>query len=175
MKKLWILLLVTGACSPNISVFTDFDRDINMQPFTTYNWVENLDIEAKNNPLYYNQLNDKRIKNYVDKALTKRGYVLTTEKPDMVLHYHILVENQTELRTDPYGRYGPYWRQSQMDTFEYTEGTFILDFMDAKTNSLAWRGWAISVISSNQEMNEEQLHDAINLILKEYPHTVVKK
>lgn len=169
MKNLGLfIILVLTSCTPGITVQTDYDRDVNIKQYTTYGWADNKDMEAKNNPLYYNELNDKRIKTTVEDELAKKGYVLTTQNPELILHYHLLAEKQNELRTDPYGVYGPYWIQPHVNSYYYTEGTIIIDIMEAKTNNLAWRGWATSIIDNNRELNEAVMKEAIQFIFKEY-------
>jgi hypothetical protein len=169
MKKLAGLLFILTGCS-GIIVNSDYDRDVNMKPYNTYAWAESKDIEAKNNPLYYNELSDKRIKTEVDKQLKKRGYVLSAENPQLTLHYHILIEDQTELRHDPYVPYGSYWMQPHVNYYRYNEGTLIIDFMETKTNNLAWRGWASSVLGANRELNEALIKEATTQIFKIYPY-----
>jgi hypothetical protein len=174
MKRIIGFLFILSSCS-GIIVSSDYDRDVNMKPYNTYAWAESKDIEAKNNPLYYNELSDKRIKTAVNKQLTKKGYVLSTENPHLILHYHILIEDHQELRNDPYVLYGPYWMQPHVNYYRYNEGSLLIDFMEAKTNNLAWRGWASSVLDFNHEMNEALIQEAVMRIIKVYPFEAGQK
>jgi hypothetical protein len=175
MKKIiTFLLLLTAACSPGIVVQTDYDQEVNIKPYSTYTWADSKEIEVKNNPLYYNELNDKRIKTAVEEQLKKKGYTPATGPAELVIHYHLVVENQTELRTDPYGFYGPYWLRPGISSYRYSEGTLIIDIMEAKTNNLAWRGWATSITDSNRAIKEELIQLAVQEIFKKYPHRAGK-
>lgn len=174
MKRFSILLLLLGGCSQGILVHTDYDRDINLKPYTTYSWIESNTSENQN-PLYYNELNDKRIKSTVNIEMTKKGYTMTSTQPDLILHYHLVVESKSELRTDPYGYYGPYWLRPSVNTFQYNEGTIIIDIIEAKSNALAWRGWATSIIDTDRNLKEELIKEALHEIFKAYPHKVYVK
>jgi hypothetical protein len=133
----WFLaLILVNACAPSMRVYTDYDRDYNIRDYPTYGWAEEIDIEAKNNPLYYNELTDKRIKNAVNAQLMAKGYTLTTETPDLILHYHIVVEDRTEIQSDPYGYYGPYWMRTRTYSYQYKLGSLIIDFMNASNKNL---------------------------------------
>jgi hypothetical protein len=165
MKKLLLIIPIVIGCSHELRVYSDYDRDFNVHEFKTYNWPSQTDLESKNNPLYYNELNDKRIKNAVDIQLKAKGMERTVENPGLMVHYHIVVEDRTSVTTDPYGSYGPYWTRTGL--IQYREGTLILDFMDSKTNSLVWRGWAVSIVDNN-EIDEETLIRAITGILKKF-------
>jgi hypothetical protein len=170
MKKLtWIILLGSIGCSPTLRVYSDYDRDFNVHKYQSYQWTEKTNIEGHNNPLFYNELNDKRIKKTADDLLRAKGLVLTADAPEIILHYHIIIDDKSSLVPEPYGFYGPYWMRPGGRVVQYKEGTLIFDFMDAKTNNLAWRGWAVSVIDDDGQLREETLTRAIVKILDRFP------
>lgn len=77
----------------------------------------------------------------------------------------------------PYGyKYSPYWLRSEMNTYQYKEGTLIIDVMDAKTNSLAWRGWAVVILETVRPVRiEQRINKVVSEILKDLPASVVNK
>jgi hypothetical protein len=173
MKRLLIItaLAILAGCSPQIRVFSDFDPDYDLWTYKTFDWGQKVDIEAGKNPLQYNELNDKRIKAAVQQQMVSRGYELTSNSPDLALHYHIIVDDQSVVSTEPYGyRYGQYWMRMQTDVYSYKEGTLILDLMDKKTNNLIWRGWAVSAIDQiDPEKVDELIKTAVARIFKKFP------
>jgi hypothetical protein len=180
MKLLYQIYMLSGllyasACSPTVRVYTDYDRDVQISNYTTYSWMSVRDIELKNNPLLYNELNDKRIKEAVNKELDEKGYKRLDANADFIMHYHIVVEDKTAVRTDPYGYYyGPYWTRSRVNVYPYREGTLIIDLMDVKTNNLAWRGWAVAVLEGNisdPETRTAMIQSAVHKIFEAYPYT----
>jgi hypothetical protein len=149
MNRIFIVALffIVGGCSPEIRVYSDHDPDYDLKKYTTFSWAQKENIGLGNNPLYYNELNDKRIKSAVQEQLTSRGYFLAAEKPDLILHYHIIVDDQSIVTTEPHGySYSPYWLNMHTNVHQYREGTLIIDLMESKTNGLVWRGWASSAI-----------------------------
>lgn len=175
MKPLFTLtiLVAIAACSPQITVYSDADPDFNVNQYKTFDWGQKGNIEDGKNPLHYNELNDKRIKSAVAAQLDMRGYQHTTVKPELILHYHIIIDDQSVVITEPYGyRYGPYWLQMQSNVYAYREGTLILDVMDSKTNSLIWRGWAVAAIDNvNPEDADEMIKTTVRKIFKKFPKT----
>lgn len=169
MKKLgWILVFCLG-CSEGLRVYTDYDRSFNIRQFKTYQWASQKDIEVRSNPLYYNELTDKRIKNITDGQLQIKGLTRVDDEPDVIIHYHIVVDDRVSFASDPYGLYGPYWMRPQGNAIAYKVGTLIIDIMDRETNSLAWRGYAVSVIQGdNEEISEAMLIKAITKIFEQY-------
>ena len=176
MKKLLIYTLIAffiTSCSPTIRSFSDYDKDVFVSNYKTYSWLDLKTIEQKgSNPIYYNELTDKRIKNAVDVQMLLKGLRLVKDNGELKLHYHIVVEDKTNISTDPIGyNYGPYWVGRKVNVFQYTEGTLIVDMMDAKSNALAWRGWATDVVTENNRKNPEKgIINAINSIFKKYPY-----
>ena len=174
MNKIIIvaLLFIIGGCSPEIRVYSDHDPDYDLKKYTTFNWVKKENIELGNNPLYYNELNDKRIKSAVQEQLTSRGYSLSENKPDMVVHYHIIVDDQSIVTTDPHGYfYSPYWMRLRTNVYQYREGTLIIDLMDSKSNNLIWRGWASSAIEGvyTPDQIDGLIKTAVAKIFRKFP------
>jgi len=175
MKKL--LLLSTAAlfffsCGPTLQVFSDHDKDVNINSYNTYGWLDVKEIESKNSDArHYNELSDKRIREAVDRELGSKGFVMKTSNPQLKLHYHIIVENKTTLMPEPQGMvFGPYWEKNKMTASQYREGTLIIDIMDAATNQLAWRGWATDVITEKTlKQPEEAISNTIKEIFKKFP------
>jgi Domain of unknown function (DUF4136) len=172
--KTYVYLLVTVpwfllGCGPTSQVFIDYDRSAHLSEYQTFGWDTPLEIEARNNPLYYNELNDKRIKNAVTVQLESRNYKYS-DHPDLQIHYHIIIDDKTIIRNDPYGYYGPYWMNTQMYVYEYQEGTLIIDLMDAKNDNLVWRGWITNFLKNRDpEKMEESIDKAVRMIFAQYP------
>jgi len=173
MKKILFVLGLAAvtACSDQITVRTDYDRAFNISDYPSFAWMDKEGIEARNNPLYYNELNDKRIRDAVLAQLNAKGYTFTAEKPRLKVHYHIVIEDKTQIRSDTYS---PYWIKSERDVYTYREGTLIIDLMDAETNALLWRGWAISALSDTDQMSDELIHDAVAKIIAKLPQAKVQ-
>jgi Domain of unknown function (DUF4136) len=124
-------------CSPSLQTHTDRDPDHDLWTYSSFDWAQN-DSTVVRNPLYYNDLNERRIKEAVMRQLSKRGYQLTNEKPDLLVQYHIAVEDKTVIATEPFGyAYSPYWTRRQQNTYTYTE---------TRINQLVWRSWAVSAV-----------------------------
>lgn len=166
-------LLFLLACSEQLRVRSDYDKDVNLKLYKTYAWLPVKEIESKTNPLVYNELTDKRIKRAVDTQLKAKSILYTTDSPDLRVHYHIVIDNKSMVRPSIYGyNYSQYWIRNQMDVYQYREGTLIIDLMDAKNNNLIWRGWGTSVMdSSDIDLTEEEINVAVYKILKEFPPT----
>lgn len=167
-----LLAAFTTGCSPELKVFTDRDPSYDVSQYKTFGWEPMANVEKGRNPLYYNELNDKRIKRAVQDQMISRGYELTDDDPDFIVHYHIIVQDESVVTADPFGHsYSPYWLSMQQNYYQYTEGTLVIDLMKAGTNDLVWRGWAISIIDKTYKAEEVDrlTQDAIAKIFKDFP------
>lgn len=178
MKKILLtlaLILVAVSCSRELLVYSDWDRDYDLSTFHSFSWAPNDYLEQTNNPLYYNELNDKRIKTSVNHEMFIKGYQLVTDHPQLVIHYHIIVNDKTALTPDPYGHYySPYWIQRHMSAYQYSEGTLIIDLMDSDNKHLIWRGWAVSTLEKirGREDVEDLIQQAVKEIMTAFPAAV---
>lgn len=168
-----LILLMTG-CSPEIRVYSDYDPGYELYNYATFTWLKEKSIELGNNPLYYNELNDKRIKSAITEQLTKKGYRRSEKDPELVVHYHIIVDDQSIVTTDPHGYfYSPYWTHLRTNIQQYREGTLIIDFMDPKTNNLVWRGWAVSALEGRPltpDKIDGLIRTAVGKIFRKFPN-----
>lgn len=165
--------MLLAACAPDIMVYSDRDPAYDLSSFATFDWAYKTDVENGKNPLYYNDLNDRRIKAAVEKELFLRGYTHTTKNADRVIHYHIVVEEESVLAPEPYGYfYGPYWMRAQLHVHIYREGTLIIDMLDPQTNNLVWRSWATAALDMITENEVETIiHRAAAKMFKEFPRS----
>lgn len=177
--KIRLVILVLASlllqnCGPTLQVFTDYDKSADISDYRYYYWPTEQAIEAKgHNPLYYNELNDRRIKNSVDKQLQARGFILMKNSQAIEMHYHIMVENKTMVTQQPLEQhYNTYWLDKNVNTYPYEEGTLIIDLMDVSKKVLVWRGWATGVIEPEMRQKpEEAINLAVKKIFKKFPYS----
>ncbi len=176
--RYWTLFLLIAAisCSPTVSVYHDYDRQFDLSSYKSYDWKMVGRTESNQNPLYDNELTSKRIKAAVDKELMAKRYQMTSESPGLLVHYHIVIEDKSVVIREPDAHnYSPYWLGSDMNAYQYKEGTLIIDLMDAESNALIWRGWAVAILEEvNPKDTESRLNKTIQRILEGLPASATK-
>jgi hypothetical protein len=175
MTKLTLLLigilLAAVGCSNQFQAYSDYDPALNILAYKTYRWPGKAEMESRVNPLLYNELTDKRIREAVDQQLRKNGYRFADSAAELTVHYHITVKDKVIHSADPrMDSYSQYWMEGGRNTFRYEEGTLIVDLMDETNHNLIWRGWAVGVIDDNTVMlSEEEIKEAVSKIFEDYP------
>src|SRR5258707_2126173 len=168
--------LVFASCS-SVSVRTEHDPRTNFAKSRTYAWAPRpksgmqpgLGVRAQ-------------IESSIDQGLAAKGYTKSAH-PDFYIVYHITRSEQVQVNqyTDwGYGggysyRYGrghyslwPNYPSSYAQVTRYTEGTLIVDFVDAKTSTSSWRGTATGTVGSAQS-NQQKIQEAIQKMLETVP------
>jgi hypothetical protein len=162
--------MIVFGCSQKFQVHTTADNDYDVRLFSTYNWMTMPDMERENNPLYYNEMNDKYITAAVDRNLSGKNFQRLDEPSELVLHYHVVERSVTVDREDPFFHHNAPWMQPEPVHENYTEGTLIIDIMERKSNSLVWRGLATGIFNSAQPyLSKKDIDSAIDEIFKGFP------
>lgn len=158
-----LLLLASLAfvhCS-SMTVKSDFDAQADFAKYQTFDWMP----RTKPSP---NPLHEKRIATAVEQQLAAKGLQRQTAgAPDFLVVAHANVKDKIDVDTYGY-RYGRYGRRVGTYTTvrEYQQGTLVIDFIDAKTKELFWRGWAKGEV--NDSVSKEKIDDTIAKILTKY-------
>jgi hypothetical protein len=175
-------LLLFVSCSV-IQVSEDYDR---RAPFTTYKTFEWMPKPEKMPPdaraaIERNPLLGKRIQEITGEILAGKGMTRAKESPDLLINYYVGFKEKVDISGWGYfygPRWGFYWPYlGPYDEYTYTEGTLVLDFVDAKTNELVWRGVADKALydyyfsGSSHNFDDSELWKILTKILGQYPPT----
>ena len=177
----WKILLIVGCslwllgCATTRAVVIDYDREADFSQYHTYYWSDEFQMRngssGQREPLFYNTLNKKRLKQAIEDAMNARGYTLSDNDPDLLVHAQVVVQQTSNDRHyTPYPYYsfyypGPYYsRQSANDK----QGDIVIELIDPDEQQLVWQGYAGGVLDTSTEDREQEIRDAVDLIFSEY-------
>jgi hypothetical protein len=191
MKVSSAILLIAGValfagCGSSIELNNDFDQQYDFSKITTFEWVaKNTDNAAAQNARQAQQNNsllEGRIKNAVIEQLRLKGMTESANNPDVYVVYHVGAKDKVDIQSygygySGYGRYGgvyggPYGvGGGGISTYNYQEGTLIIDMYDATSKELVWRGTGTDVLAENPTAQQitENINKAVAAILSQYP------
>jgi len=167
--------LVVPGCS-SFQVHSDYNPDVDFAQYGSFAWLPRPaegDKSAQVDGLLY-----QRIERAVNNNLAAKGMRLVDDQADasLLVTEHINVEQKLQVNTTNYGygygRWGYYgggYQQTNVD--QYEEGTLMIDFIDAKSKQLVWRGTAQSRLRNlkTPEERNKRVREAVNAILERYP------
>lgn len=161
-------LALTGCASMKVDSYVD--RSTDFTRYRTYDWApaerfSTGDPRLDNNPFF-----QERLQAGVEAALAAKGFEKSTsESPDLLIHYHASISQRIDVsRIDREHGYD----DEDDRPFMYEAGTLGLDFIDARTNRLVWRGWAedtIDGVIDDQAWMEQKIDEAVTRILERLP------
>jgi len=157
------------ACS-TVSVTTDYDH---AAPFAQYRTYTLLPTSAK---IGLSPSTETALRESLRTGLAKHGISETDQNADLHVVRYTSSKDKTVVYQSGaglpyrYGRYG-MWAGAPFyytDVSQYTEGTLILDFVDAKTQKLVFRGIGTGTVS-DPETNAKRMREAVTEILQDFP------
>jgi len=160
--------LFLPACAPvRVSAYVAPKADL--RAYRTYAWGAGELGQTGDPRLDNNSFFRERVQKSADGQLAFRGYQKATAgKPDMVIHIHARVAQRIDSseidRTN--------CEQGECRAYVFDEGTLLLDFVDARTNALIWRGWAersLDGVLDNQNWMNQTIDRAVSLIFGRLP------
>lgn len=163
----WATLALAGCATMRVGSFVE--RGANFTVYRTYAWASDAQLSTGDPRLDNNEFFQTRLRAAVEKGLGVRGIEKAEYgQPDFVLHYHASVTQKVDAGgvDDQYG----YCEDCSPSVFD--AGTLTLDVVDARTNKLAWRGWAESTfdgVVDNQQWLERRIDEAVGQILQRFP------
>jgi hypothetical protein len=165
-----VLVLTLCGCS-QIRVRSDFDPGADFSQLRTYAWLPGMD--ATNDPRLDTKLLDRRVRESVDRHLAAKGYRKVDTAPSFHVAYHVYVNRQTQSFHEPIGPYGYSWwgARGPVNSYQYDEGSLLVDVIDPGTNVLMWRGAATAIIDPRASVKEreERVDKAVASLLEKFP------
>jgi hypothetical protein len=183
MKKtiflaLLLCLALSFSCAPLIYVSQDYDRHADFSAFKTFAWMprpEKMPRSARA-ALESNPILNKRIEDITGQILGDKGLTVSTENPDLLINFYVGFNDRIDISSWGYF-YGPFWGYywpglGPMDAYSYKEGTLIMDFVDAKTKEMVWRGVAeedLFTYDRVASISDKDLWRILTKMLAQYP------
>ena len=168
------LLLLLSACETPVEVDYDTGRDFSR--LRGYAWsVEGQ--PAKQDPVLYNALTDKRVRQSADRVLAARGFHrVDPANADFLVTYHLGVEKKLDTTNVGVG-VGYGWSHSSvmmgdgLDIDQYEEESLLIDVLDSRTRELLWRGGIREPLDRYMTAQERtaHIHKQVVDILTKFP------
>lgn len=173
------LAVLLSACASGPRISSEADPEADFGSYRSFGFYAPLALEKEG----YATPTTDRIKTAARAQMESRGYVFTTEQPDLWVNLNAYLQEKTDVSTIPTVDYNyyysyrarsyfavPYWRD-QTDVRQYTEGTLNVDLVDRARNRLVWEGIAVGRVSkSKPEERGARIDSAVADIFARFPY-----
>jgi hypothetical protein len=164
-------LALGGTSSSAQTVTYDYAKGTNFSTYKSYAWVRGHNLQ--------DELNHQRIVSSIDAQLVGKGLtqVSTSETPDLLVAYHASFDRNVQINAFSSDFGGWRFNSSRTGTArteEIVTGTLVVDMIDAKTESMLWRGVASRDLDmkASPEKRDKNMKKAAEKLFKNYPPKV---
>ncbi len=169
------LAAFAGGCTTPLEATTDFDQGYD------FSKVQKIAIQptSRTDPatIRISDMQINRVNEAIADELTRKGFQIVDNNADadMLLAWHLVTQEKTDVRTYNSMSYYNCWRcgpsVSDVSVRQYTQGTFIVDLIDPARNQSAWRSIIQSRLSStpDPDAGAERRQEAARAIFAEFP------
>jgi hypothetical protein len=119
-------------------------------------------------PMLATSLVGRAMRQDLTQAFAQRGYQPVDSAPDFYVAYYAGTGKVVDTRVAQ-TQYHVDGQKISTQTFEYPAGTIVIDVVDARSDSLAWRGTGITRIPDNPDEYSRAIRTAINEIVAQVP------
>jgi hypothetical protein len=154
----FVAILSGCASGPATHVVTA--PEANLHAYRTFGFYEPAGAGRRG----YSTITDDRLRKATREQLQRLGYTYVENNPDLRVNILLKVEDRQEIRSTPasVGRFAYRgWVPYAVETVHYREGTLAIDLVDAKRNSMVWRGVAGDRITKSDMKNSGETIDAV--------------
>ena len=173
MKRfiLFFLALSSLQCT-SIRTFSDFDKEVDFNQFTTYAFFK-PGIEE----VAISDLDKRRILTAIETQMNGKSLQLSSD-PQLLINIAVNAKDRVVIQNNNFGwgfwgwnpwAFGPWGNGFNNTVTTQTEGELFIDIIDAKTKRLVWQGKGKGGISEYSENRDERIQTFVGEILKNYP------
>tara|TARA_R110002049_G_scaffold280636_5_gene459959 strand:+ start:514 stop:1074 length:561 start_codon:yes stop_codon:yes gene_type:complete len=170
------ILFLTAACSVNPTIRSNYNQAVDLSQYKTFGFFQPLDTDTR-----YESLTSQYLKQATVVEMTRRGFVLSNNKSDLLINFHRDIQNKQDIGEIPVTGYGGYhqyrghlyydsWVSYRTYVDNYQEGLLNIDIVDSKSNKVIWQGEAIERITERQSNNlQAALQKTVSQMFTQFP------
>lgn len=119
-------------------------------------------------PMLETSLVGKAMRKDLTEAFTRRGYMAADSTPDFRVAYYAGTGKVVDTRISQ-SKYQVNGDKITTKTYEYPAGTIVVDVVDAKSDSLVWRGTGLAKIPDDPDEYSKAIRSTIEEIVEQFP------
>lgn len=173
------LVAVATACGGSIGVRTMAAPDETLVGLSTFRVLpapprrDGRSASGEDDPMINNSIANRALRAQITRAFQDRGYTFSELNPDVVVAFYATTHEKLDIGVWDYGYpYPALWPpspRSAMPVVPYTEGSLVIDVLNARTRRLLWRGEGRAELRDDPVESIKLLEKAAAAIVKEFP------
>ncbi len=175
MKNFFLFLfsvVLLSSCN-SVKVVADYDSNADFNSYKTFAFYKpGIDKAA------ISDLDKKRVLRAIESELLAKGF-MKSENPDMLVSFFTKSRERVNVNQNNNTGFGwglgwNPWMMNGMNNninvSQFTEGTLLVDFIDAKKKELVWQGIGTGALKiDNREKKEARINEFVKEIISKFP------
>jgi Domain of unknown function (DUF4136) len=162
---------IAAGCA-TMTVGSHAERGFDFSQYRSFDWILAETLPLGDPRLVRDPFFNDHMQGAVEKALARQRIVRLTdgETPDLWIHYHASIRRRIQPLDWASGYDAAFDSAPGVASLE--EAIFVLDFIDARTNRLIWRGWVqrrLGNLLENRDRMAATIDDAVSRMLLHLP------
>jgi|GEM_PF-5746235 len=162
------LVLFTG-CAPSLQVNSYLAPENNFDNAPTYYWSPFQEPVKLGNPSIDNIANRKLIKQAVDREMKRKGFMLDSLKPDIIVEYFINIENKRSVITAPLPISDDFDMEYRVKVEEIKKGNFVIHIENSEHTKTLWIGSAEAIFDAETTDTKHKINSTVKRIMLNLP------
>ena len=181
-------LLMIGCTGLTPETVVDYSPTHDFSGDTKIAFYANIGKTGGKNPMQLTDFQKERLDKALAAALREKGLEFTDDaaEADLWISWHLNTTEKQDIRSVPaapygmamgydrYNRYAMYqcytcFGNTEVSVREYTEGTFIVDFIDPEDSKSVWRSVTQSRLKGDKIKDQAAIDTAVRRILESFP------
>lgn len=167
-----LLIIILTACTP-LKVKTFYDQQFDFSQFESFCWMSGCELNIEG-PMYLTD-DTATVQSFmreIKKQLISKGFVYNDETPDFLVNLHVVAFEKKVGGFTPYHIYGhehdftPFMEE---DTYQYLEGSLIVDIANFHTSKVVWRSDVVGYLDDASGFSSQTIQKVIKKALQQFP------
>ena len=169
------LLAITG-CASGPTIRSNADQSVDFARFRTFNFMQPLSTDREG----YQSFISRDLMAAAERELVSRGLRRTDTNPDLLVNFSANLDQRLRVTQTPQSSMGAFgthrrgfystWPSYRTDVRQYTQGTLVVDVIDASRMQLVWEGLATSRFTQSRADNiGPVINEAMRDIFAQFP------
>jgi hypothetical protein len=174
-----LISILASSCA-GVKVASIQDPRIDLGKYDTYCWIQGCELNYNGPDYGYNPARMQLIQNAIKEELDSKGLLNDQNTPDLLVGFHVLLEEKQSVNTkhpemiNPYDRPIRYWDEYDefynKEIYMFLKGSLVIDLIDSKTGSVVWQSTAERYMLANEKVEKDsKIIKGIKKALKSFP------
>ena len=169
MKKIFYLLLVVLLSCDAIK--TEYNAKNDFTQYKTFYWLQGCEFTFTGPAYLDDSLVQQLVKQAIISELKKKRLQYDDETPDLLIDFHITIENEKVIYYHGIEDEPNYFRAPflQPETITLTKGSLLIHMVDRKLSEVVWQSQVEGYMESVPDLSSKNIRKGISKVLKDYP------